>query len=104
MNDLFLLFFFYESMQKNILILLAVFLVLEVYVYQAFKTLYSNQNAKFVYWIPTVLIYGFLIYSVVTFNRASHEYLRFQIVFSAVLIFVLPKILVAIFLLVEDAF
>lgn len=96
--------FFYESMQKNILILLAVFLVLEVYVYQAFKTLYSNQNAKFVYWIPTVLIYGFLIYSVVTFNRASHEYLRFQIVFSTVLIFVLPKILVAVFLLVEDVF
>ncbi|RZJ32969.1 MAG: metallophosphoesterase, partial [Chryseobacterium sp.] len=91
-------------MQKTILFLLAVFLFLEVYVYQAFKTLYSSQTAKFIYWIPTVLVYGFLIYSVFTLNRGSHEYLRFQIVFSIILIFVLPKILVALFLLIEDVF
>lgn len=89
-------------MQKNILFLLGVFLLLEAYVYQAFKTVYSNQNARFIYWIPTILIYTFLIYSVVTFNRGSHKYLNFQIVFSVILIFVLPKILVAIFLLIED--
>jgi len=89
-------------MQKNILFLLGIFLVLETYVYQAFKTVYANQNARFIYWIPTILIYTFLIYSVVTFNRASHKYLNFQIVFSVILIFVLPKILVAIFLLIED--
>ncbi|UQB70386.1 metallophosphoesterase [Epilithonimonas zeae] len=89
-------------MQKNILFLLGVFLVLEIYVYQAFKTVYTNQNARLIYWIPTILIYTFLIYSVVTFNRASHKYLNFQIVFSVILIFVLPKILVAIFLLIED--
>lgn len=89
-------------MQKNILFLLGIFLVLETYVYQAFKTVYTNQNARFIYWIPTILIYTFLIYSVVTFNRASHKYLNFQIVFSVILIFVLPKILVAIFLLIED--
>ncbi|SEQ53452.1 hypothetical protein SAMN04488097_2393 [Epilithonimonas lactis] len=98
------MFFQNMSMQKNILFLLGIFLVLEVYVYQAFKTVYSSQNAKFIYWIPTVLMYGFLLYSVFTFNRASHEYLRFQIVFSTILIFVLPKILVALFLLVEDIF
>ena len=89
-------------MQKTILLLLVVFLVLEVYVYQAFKTVYSSQNAKFVYWIPTVLIYGFLIYSIVNFDRASHKYLNLQILFSIILIFVLPKILVVIFLLIED--
>ncbi len=89
-------------MQKTILFLLVVFLVLEVYVYQAFKTVYSSQNAKFVYWIPTVLIYGFLIYSIVNFDRASHKYLNLQILFSIILIFVLPKILVVIFLLIED--
>lgn len=91
-------------MQKTILFLLAIFLLLEVYVYQAFKTLYSSQTAKLIYWIPTVLIYGFLIYSIITFDRGSHEYLKFQIVFSMILIFVLPKILVALFLLIEDIF
>ena len=89
-------------MQKNILFILGIFLALETYVYQAFKTVYTSQNARFIYWIPTILIYTFLIYSVVTFNRASHKYLNFQIVFSVILIFVLPKILVAIFLLIED--
>ncbi|SHJ99394.1 metallophosphoesterase [Epilithonimonas mollis] len=89
-------------MQKNILFVLGVFLLLEAYVYQAFKTVYTSQNARLIYWVPTVLIYAFLIYSVVTFNRASHKYLNFQIVFSVILIFVLPKILVAVFLLIED--
>lgn len=89
-------------MQKNILFVLGIFLLLEAYVYQAFKTVYTSQNARLIYWIPTVLIYAFLIYSVVTFNRASHKYLNFQIVFSVILIFVLPKILVAVFLLIED--
>ena len=77
-------------------------MVLETYVYQAFKTVYSSQNAKLIYWIPTILIYAFLIYSVITFDRASHKYLNFQIAFSVILIFVLPKILVAVFLLIED--
>ena len=89
-------------MQKTIIFLLAVFLILEIYVYQAFKTVYSSQNGKLMYWIPTILVYGFLFYSIITFDRGSHKYLNFQVVFSVILIFVLPKLLVAIFLLIED--
>lgn len=91
-------------MQKSILFILGIFLLLEVYVYQAFKTVYTHHNAKFIYWAPTILIYGLLAYSVFTFNRASHDYQRLQIVFSVFLIFVLPKILAVVFLLVEDLF
>lgn len=89
-------------MQKTILTLLVLFLFLELYVYQAFKTAFNTFNSKLIYWIPTVLVYVFLFYSVITFNKASHSYLRLQIVFSVILIFVLPKILVAVFLLLED--
>lgn len=89
-------------MQKTILTLLVLFLFLELYVYQAFKTAFNTFNSKLIYWIPTVLVYMFLFYSVITFNKASHSYLRLQIVFSVILIFVLPKILVAVFLLLED--
>ena len=89
-------------MQKTILTLLVLFLFLELYVYQAFKTAFNTFNSKLIYWIPTILVYMFLFYSVITFNKASHSYLRLQIVFSVILIFVLPKILVAVFLLLED--
>lgn len=89
-------------MQKTILTLLVLFLFLELYVYQAFKTAFNTFNSKLIYWIPTILVYVFLFYSVITFNKASHSYLRLQIVFSVILIFVLPKILVAVFLLLED--
>ncbi|WP_312419146.1 metallophosphoesterase [Epilithonimonas sp.] len=89
-------------MQKTVIFLLAVFLILEIYVYQAFKTVYSSQNGKLIYWIPTILVYGFLFYSIITYDRGSHKYLSFQVVFSVILIFVLPKLLVAIFLLIED--
>ena len=89
-------------MQKTVIFLLAVFLILEIYVYQAFKTVYSSQNGKLIYWIPTILVYGFLFYSIFTYDRGSHKYLSFQVVFSVILIFVLPKLLIAIFLLIED--
>ena len=48
------------------------------------------------------MIYVFLFYSILTFDKASHKYLKLQIVFSMILIFVLPKLLVAVFLLIED--
>ena len=96
------LLFFYKIMQKTVIFLLAVFLILEIYVYQAFKTVYSSQNGKLIYWIPTILVYGFLFYSIFTYDRGSHKYLSFQVVFSVILIFVLPKLLIAIFLLIED--
>lgn len=89
-------------MQKTVIFLLAVFLILEIYVYQAFKTVYSSQNGKLLYWIPTILVYGFLFYSIFTYDKGSHKYLSFQVVFSVILIFVLPKLLIAIFLLIED--
>lgn len=96
------LFVFYNIMQKTIIFLLGIFLILEVYVYQAFKTVYTSQNAKLIYWFPTVAVYAFLFYSILTFDRGSHKYLNLQVVFSVILIFVLPKLLVAIFLLIED--
>lgn len=89
-------------MQKTVIFLLALFLILEIYVYQAFKTVYNSQNGKLLYWIPTILVYGFLFYSIFTYDRGSHKYLSFQVVFSVILIFVLPKLLIAIFLLIED--
>lgn len=77
---------------------------MEIYIYQAFRTLYSGSFAKFAYWISTILVYAFLIYSVAVFDRKSHSYLKIQLVFSIILIFVFPKILTAVFLLIEDFF
>lgn len=89
-------------MQKNFLILTGILFVLEFYVYQALKTLTSNQWIRIGYWVVTLLGYGFFLYELLNFKRTDRDHHRIQIVASILLIFLLPKLFVVFFLLVED--
>lgn len=89
-------------MQKNFLILTGILFVLEFYVYQALKTITSNQWIRIGYWVITLLGYGFFLYELLNFKRTDRDHHRIQIVASILLIFLLPKLFVLFFLLVED--
>ncbi|UOE41804.1 metallophosphoesterase [Chryseobacterium suipulveris] len=89
-------------MQKNILIITGIIFVLEFYVYQAFKTVVSNPWLRVGYWVVTLLIYGFFIYEVLGFSRSEKDHHRIQVIASILLIFLIPKIFVVFFLLLED--
>ncbi len=89
-------------MQKNILIVAGILFLLEFYVYQAVKTVSSNSWLRIAYWLVTISVYGFFIYEVLHFNRSDRDHHRVQIVASILLIFLIPKILVAFFLLIDD--
>lgn len=89
-------------MQRNFIIITALFLLLELYVFQAFKTLVSNQTARIMYWIVTLAVYGFLFYSILNFQRTDGNHQTIQIIGTVFLAFVIPKILVFIFLLIDD--
>lgn len=89
-------------MQKNFLILTGILFVLEFYVYQALKTLTSNQWIRIGYWVITILGYGFFLYELLNFKRTDRDHHRIQIVASILLIFLLPKLFVVFFLLLED--
>lgn len=89
-------------MQKNFLIITGIIFVLEFYVYQAFKTITSNNWLRIGYWAVTLLVYGFFIYELLNFKRTDRDHHRIQIVASIFLIFLLPKLFIVFFLLIED--
>jgi hypothetical protein len=89
-------------MQRNFLLLIGFFFLLEFYAYQAFRNLVSHTWLKVVYWVITILLYGFLIFKILYFQRSDKDHHSVQMIATLFLSFVLPKILVAFFLLTDD--
>ncbi len=89
-------------MQKTILFVSGLLFALEFYVYQAVKTVTSNTAFRVSYWVITILIYAFFIYEVLSTKKSDRSAQRIQIVASVFLIFILPKLFILIFLLLED--
>lgn len=89
-------------MQRNFLIFTGIFFFLEFYIYQAFKTITDNNFAKIAYWIVTIAVYGFVAYELMNFQRSDRDHLKIQMVISIFLFFILPKIFIVLFLLVDD--
>ena len=89
-------------MKTNFIILLAVFFIIEIYVYQAIRNITTNNYIRIGYWVFTLLTYGIILYWILTFNKASRDHQQIQLMVSAMMIFVLPKLLSVIFLLIGD--
>ena len=89
-------------MQKNFLIITGIIFILEFYVYQAFKTITSNQWLRIGYWVFTLLVYGFFVYELLNFKRNERDHYRIQVIASIFLIFLMPKLFVVFFLILED--
>jgi len=89
-------------MKASFLIILAIFFIAEFYIYQAVKTLTNNTYIKLGYGIFTISAYALILYWLLTFNRAARDHHQVQLMVSAIMIFVFPKILALVFLLVGD--
>lgn len=91
-------------MQKNFLFIAAIFLFLEVYIFQAIRTLTDNFWVRLGYVVLSLAVYGIFAYEVSHFQRSDRSMVRAQITISLFLIFILPKIFIVLFLLVDDIF
>ncbi|MBT2623395.1 metallophosphoesterase [Chryseobacterium sp. ISL-6] len=91
-------------MQKNFLIIAAIFLFLEVYIYQAIRTLTDNSWVKIGYCVLSLAIYGIFAYEITHFQKSDRSSIRIQWMMSLFLIFILPKIFIVMFLLIDDIF
>lgn len=89
-------------MQRNILIVTGILFALEFYVYQAFKTITNNNYLRIAYWAITLLVYLFFLYEVLNFKKTDRDHSRVQLISSVFMVFMLPKLLVVFFLLIED--
>lgn len=89
-------------MLKNLYLIAGVLFLLELYVYQAFKTFSDNTLTKIIYWVITVSVYGFFLYEALLVNRADRDHHRIQLISSIFLIFLVPKLLIVLFLFIDD--
>lgn len=78
--------------------------MLEFYVYQAFKTVFNQNWARWLYWGITIAVYAFFVWEVLGFSRSDKNHHRIHIIAIIFLAFMVPKIFAALFLFVEDIF
>lgn len=89
-------------MPKNLLITAGIFLLLEIYIYQAIRTLTDNFWIRTGYWVISLIAYAVFTYEVTHYQRTDRSMLKAQIMISVFLVFILPKIFVVLFLLIDD--
>lgn len=89
-------------MQKYFILITGVILMLEFYIYQAFKTIFSSKEIRAGYWILTVALYLMFFYTLFTFNKNDKNPVKLQILVSVFVVFMIPKLIAAVFLLIDD--
>lgn len=94
--------FLNQNMPKNLLITAGIFLLLEIYIYQAIRTLTDNFWIRTGYWVISLIAYAVFAYEVTHYQRTDRSMLKAQIMISVFLVFILPKIFVVLFLLIDD--
>lgn len=90
-------------MFKYINLSLLVVFLLEFYVYQAVKSLSGSTKVRVLYWAVTLLAYAVIGYFIWTFSRSEGNHHKIQWMMGLLCIFVLPKIFICLFLVVDDA-
>lgn len=91
-------------MKQNILILTAIIFCLEFYIYQAFKNIVSNSLAILFYFFINLIVYIILIYNILKFDKVEQDQHRVQLLITLFIAFLLPKIIISLFLLIDDIF
>lgn len=91
-------------MIKNFFILLCLFFILEFYIYQGIKLFIKNPLLKWIYWVIIISIYASIIILSLTINRNDVSPRKVQIITSIALGLIVPKLLITLFLLIEDIF
>lgn len=91
-------------MQKSILIFTGIIFLLEIYVYQAIRSITNNSYIRIGYIVFTLALYAFFVYNVLNFDRGAKDHHTIQLTISLFLIFILPKLLIVAVLLIGDIF
>jgi hypothetical protein len=60
-------------MHKFFYIIAAVVLVLEVYIYQAIRTLTDNTWIRIGYWVVSLAVYGVFVYELTHIQRSDRD-------------------------------
>ena len=90
----------------RILITFVLVFLIDIYVFQAIKTLSKNSSLwKSIYWVTTIGVYAVFLLILFTMDRTATTTMRSVNVMMGVMILLyVPKLVVAVFLMGEDVF
>ncbi|MEO9570118.1 MAG: metallophosphoesterase [Polaribacter sp.] len=86
----------------RLIILFAIIILLEVYVFQAIKTITKNKIIRYSWLIVSVLVYGNFLYVALTYDRTQGQTPQFQMAMGLLLTVLIPKLIVLILMFGED--
>ncbi|MBK0370532.1 metallophosphoesterase [Flavobacterium agrisoli] len=91
-------------MGLRLLIIVALFLVVEIYAYQAVRTLFKPKWLLISYALISLFLLVYIVYSFMQFDRAVGQTQHTMFVMGLMLLVYLPKIVITVILLGEDVF
>jgi predicted MPP superfamily phosphohydrolase len=87
----------------RILIIFGIFLLIDIYTFQAVKTAFNNRAwSNYFYWGLTALILFYMVYALSTFDRAAGPNKVVNVFMGIMILTYVPKLFVVIFLFSED--
>ncbi|MHB0754674.1 metallophosphoesterase [Polaribacter sp. M15] len=87
-----------------VLILLVLIVVVEIYIFQAFKTITSNKWIRFSFLAASIAVYIYFLITILTYDRSRGQTPQFQMALGVLLTFSIPKLFVILVLFGEDVY
>ena len=88
----------------RLLFIIAILFVVEIYAFQAFKTIIKSNRVLLGYAILSALTFVYLVYSFLTFDRSVGQTKHSLFIFGMLLLIYIPKIILTIVLFGEDVY
>ena len=85
-------------------IMSVIFLVIEIYAFQAFKVLSKDRLYRWVWIVISILVYIPFFIVFLTYSRENGQTKSFQYAFSLLLVFLLPKVILLVSMFGEDVY
>jgi predicted MPP superfamily phosphohydrolase len=81
---------------------IVIYILIDIYAYQAFRTLWKEPIAKWIYFVVSALVLGLIIYQLVSSGGSRRMSAESMYFFGIFLAFFVPKLLLIIFMFGED--
>ena len=88
----------------RLLFIIAILFVVEIYAFQAFKTIIKSNRVLLGYAILSALTFVYLVYSILSFDRSVGQTKHSLFIFGMLLLIYIPKIILTIVLFGEDVY
>ncbi|WP_026776423.1 metallophosphoesterase [Polaribacter sp. Hel_I_88] len=87
-----------------VLILLVVIVSVEIYTFQAFKTISKSKLVRFSYIAISVAVYAYFFITILTYDRGKGQTPEFQMAMGIMITFSIPKLIIVLILFGEDMY